>query len=87
MSVIVSADTILKGVTVHGALNDQTRKILSKEALKFLTLLHRSFNERRKELLARRQIRQKELDKGATLDFLPGACARVRLASSFCPSP
>lgn len=71
MSVIASADSILKDVAVQGSLNEQTRKILSKDALAFLTLLHRSFNDRRKALLERRQIRQAELDKGALLDFLP----------------
>jgi len=64
-------DEILKDVNVLGPLNDQTRKILSKEAIVFLTLLHRSFNSTRKSLLARRQIRQAELDKGNLPDFLP----------------
>ena len=54
-----------------GTLNDQTRKILTKEATAFLALLHRSFNARRKELLQRRIIRQAELDKGVLPDFLP----------------
>jgi malate synthase len=64
-------DAILKDVNVLGALNDQTRKILSKDATVFLALLHRTFNERRKELLKRRMIRQAELDKGNLPDFLP----------------
>ena len=64
-------EQILKEVAVHGALNDQTRKILSKDASVFLAILHRAFNERRKSLLQRRQVRQAELDKGVQLDFLP----------------
>ena len=64
-------DYILRDVNVHGALNDQTSKILNKEATVFLACLHRAFNERRKYLLERRQIRQAELDKGVQLDFLP----------------
>lgn len=64
-------DEILKEVNVLGSLNDQTRKILSKDACVFLALLHRTFNATRKSLLQRRMIRQAELDKGNVLDFLP----------------
>jgi len=64
-------DEILKDVNVLGSLNEQTRKILSKEATVFLALLHRTFNGTRKALLQRRMIRQAELDKGNSLDFLP----------------
>ena len=68
---MASTDAILEGVTILGSLNDQTRRILTKEATAFLALLHRSFNERRKALLQRRVIRQAELDKGVLPDFLP----------------
>ena len=67
----VNPEQILKDVAVHGALNDDTRKVLSKDASVFLALLHRSFNERRKALLAKRLERQAELDNGMELDFLP----------------
>lgn len=62
---------VLKDVNILGPLNDQTRKILNKDAIVFLTVLHRTFNARRKALLERRQIRQVELDKGNLPDFLP----------------
>lgn len=62
---------ILRDVNVLGPLNDQTRKILSKEAAVFLALLHRAFNGTRKALLQRRMVRQAELDKGHLPDFLP----------------
>ena len=68
---MASNDDILQGVAILGLLNDQTRKILSKEATTFLAILHRSFNAKRKELLQQRAIRQGELDKGMLLDFLP----------------
>ena len=45
--------------------------ILSAEARAFLTGLHRKFDPRRKELLEKRQVRQKELDGGKLPDFLP----------------
>ena len=67
----VNTEQILKDVNVLGQLNDQTRRILSKDAIIFLAVLHRTFNERRKALLERRQIRQQELAKGVQLDFLP----------------
>lgn len=63
-------DSILQGVSIHGPLNDQTRKLLNKDAIAFLALLHRSFDTKRKELLQRRVIRQAELDKGVLPDFL-----------------
>ncbi|KAF2116634.1 malate synthase [Lophiotrema nucula] len=66
-----SADSLLREVNILGALNDQNRHILSKDAAVFLALLHRTYNERRKALLQRRVIRQQELDKGGLLDFLP----------------
>lgn len=68
---MANMDVILKDVAILGPLNDQTRRILSKEATAFLALLHRSFNPTRKALLQRREIRQAELDKGVLPDFLP----------------
>jgi malate synthase len=67
----VNVDEVLKDVNILGPLNDQTRRILSKEATVFLAVLHRTFNGTRKALLQRRMIRQAELDKGNLLDFLP----------------
>ena len=66
-----NTDAIIKDVRILGTLNDQTRKILTKDATAFLALLHRSFNTTRRNLLQRRIIRQAELDKGQLLDFLP----------------
>ncbi|KAJ9571785.1 uncharacterized protein HLK63_L11275 [Nakaseomyces glabratus] len=48
------------------------KTILTKEALEFIVLLHRTFNARRKQLLENRQEVQKKLDSGNfKLDFLP----------------
>ena len=71
MSAAISNEKILGGVNILGEVNNNTRKILTKDATAFLALLHRTFNQRRKALLDRRQIRQAELDKGSVLDFLP----------------
>ncbi|MEO8025557.1 MAG: malate synthase A [Bryobacteraceae bacterium] len=46
-------------------------EILTPEALRFLAELARRFEPRRKELLARREQRQAELDAGKLPDFLP----------------
>jgi len=64
-------EEVLRDVKILGTLNDQTRKILSKDAAVFLALLHRTYNKTRKQLLERRMIRQAELDKGNLPDFLP----------------
>lgn len=64
-------NSILKDVAVLGPLNEQTKRILTKEATAFLAILHRSFNSTRKTLLQRRDLRQVELDKGSLPDFLP----------------
>ncbi|OGE47403.1 hypothetical protein PENARI_c045G06136 [Penicillium arizonense] len=64
-------DTQLKDVAILGSINNDARKILTKEACAFLALLHRTFNSTRKSLLQRRVDRQAEIDKGTLLDFLP----------------
>jgi malate synthase len=50
-------------------------QILSPEARTFLTDLARNFEKRRQELLARRRVRQKEIDAGQLPDFLPETAA------------
>ncbi len=52
-------------------------QVLPPEAVGFLVRLHRAFNPRRLELLARRAARQEELDGGAVLDF-PAETRSVR---------
>lgn len=68
---MANTDTILRGVTISGAVRPEHKKILTPEALTFLTLLHRSFNNTRKKLLERRVLRQAEIDRGSLPDFLP----------------
>ncbi len=46
-------------------------RVLTAPALQFIKALHQNFNPRRLELLAKRQERQKALNAGGTLDFLP----------------
>jgi len=68
---MASVESLLQGVSVSGKVQDHQRKILTPQALSFIALLHRSFNQTRKQLLERRKIRQAELDKGVLPDFLP----------------
>ena len=58
------------GVEVVGAISEGFETILTKDALAFIAGLHRQFNARRQELLARRMERQVEFDNGALPDFL-----------------
>jgi malate synthase len=60
-----------RGVAVSGPIGKEFAQILSPEALDFVAQLHRTFESRRQELLARRAQRQREFDAGAKPDFLP----------------
>ncbi len=50
--------------------SDVETQILTPEASRFLTKLAREFESRRRELLQRRQTRQREIDAGVMPDFL-----------------
>jgi malate synthase len=62
-----------KGVEIKGALDAEAGSVLSPEAVQFVAKLSREFDTRRRELLAMRVERQKELDAGARPDFLASA--------------
>jgi malate synthase len=59
------------GIEIHGRMTPEFRQILSDDALSFVAKLHRAFESRRQELLAKRQARQKDFDAGKLPDFLP----------------
>src|SRR5258708_7083017 len=61
---------IPSGMKVLGHITPEYTQILTGGALAFLAKLHRNFDTRRLELLARRARRQKELDAGKLPDFL-----------------
>lgn len=63
------------GVEVRGTITPEYAQILTPEALGFLAKLHRNFEQRRLDLLARRVARQAELDAGKWPDFLPETAA------------
>jgi malate synthase len=58
-------------VRVGGRITAEFSQILTEPALAFIANLHRQFESRRQELLARRAARQKEFDAGKRPDFLP----------------
>src|SRR3954468_1699340 len=60
-----------RDITVSGRVTAEFAQILTPEALEFVAALHRQFEPRRQELLARRAARQKEFDAGRLPDFLP----------------
>ena len=61
---------IPQGVAISGSISKEFAQILSPETLDFVAKLHRKFESRRQELLARRAERQKQFDAGAKPDFL-----------------
>ncbi|WP_392455063.1 malate synthase A [Chryseomicrobium aureum] len=58
-------------IEIKAPQDEAVHQVLTPEALQFLEGLHRTFNARRKELLEAREVRQKELESGSKLDFLP----------------
>jgi malate synthase len=62
--------TTVSGVEITGP-TEGYEDVLTEDAMAFLAELHRRFDGRRRELLQAREERQRELDDGGTLDFLP----------------
>lgn len=61
----------LKGVEILAPIPPEAKHIFNAEALGLVATLHRSFQARRKELLANRKEQQRLRDAGALPDFLP----------------
>src|SRR5579883_2769229 len=63
---------VAKGRTeIRGPVQGRHAEVLTPEACQFLGQLALTFEPRRQELLARRKVRQQQLDAGAMPDFLP----------------
>ena len=65
------ASSLPAGVTIRATVTPQFAEILTQPALAFVAKLHRQFESRRQELLAKRAARQQEFDAGKLPDFLP----------------
>ncbi len=63
------------GIEVRGAMKPGYETILTQEALSFLALLHRRFEPTRQALLQAREERQRWVDRGNGMDFLPETAA------------
>ena len=57
-------------VEVRAPVEGRLGEVLTPEALELVAALHRELDGTRRELLGRREERQRELDAGGTLDFL-----------------
>src|SRR3954470_7525917 len=55
---------------VQAPVQDRLEEVLTPEALGLVATLHRELDATRRDLLARRKERQRELDAGGSLDFL-----------------
>jgi malate synthase len=64
-----------KGVRFRTRVKPAYRRLMTAEAAAFLAQLHREFEPRRRQLIARRAERQKQFDKGALPDFLAETAA------------
>ncbi len=62
---------LTEGITVKAEVNSTYAEVLTPAALDFVVKLHRKFNARRLELLAKRVERQIAIDNGILPDFLP----------------
>jgi len=69
---VLNAQSASQSVALSGRVTTEFAEILSPDALGFVAKLHRRFEPRRQELLARRAARQKEFDRGVLPDFLAG---------------
>ncbi|MCC6213065.1 MAG: malate synthase A, partial [Burkholderiales bacterium] len=76
-----------EGVRISAPISAEFARILTPEALAFVARLHRQFESRRQELLARRAARQKEFDAGALPDFLPETKSIRESAWTIAPQP
>jgi malate synthase len=75
-----------EGIKVDGPISDRYDEILTPEALDLVARLQRELGPRRRELLAARAARQRELSAGATLDFLEQT-AHIRADQSWQVAP
>ncbi|HEU5452826.1 MAG TPA: malate synthase A [Terriglobales bacterium] len=69
------------------ALQRAEEEILTRRAVAFLNKLSRRFEDQRQELLARRRLRQQELDGGKSPEFLPETAAIRRQDWKVAPIP
>jgi malate synthase len=67
---VLSEQKLSNNVEISVRITAEFAEILTPAALDFVAKLHRRFEPRRQELLAKRAARQKEFDRGVLPDFL-----------------
>jgi malate synthase len=78
--------TVIGGLEITGPISPGYADILTPEACAFVAELETKFGGRRRELLARRAERQREIDAGRLPDFLPETAA-IRAGDWQVPPP
>jgi len=72
---MADATTLARPAEVTAPIEGRAAEVLTPDALAFLAELHRAFDARRLELLARRAARQTRFDAGESPDFLAETAA------------
>src|SRR5947199_224723 len=75
------------GIRLDGSAVSGIETVMTPAALSFVAKLHRAFELRRQELLARRAARQSEFDTGKLPDFLPDTAAMRDRDWTIAPQP
>src|SRR3954451_25171108 len=83
----MNATRVADGIEVGGSVTTEVAEILNSEALGFIAGLHRAFEGRRRELLARRARVQAELDGGWLPDFPAETRAILEGGWTVAPTP
>tara|TARA_B100000029_G_scaffold151244_1_gene146374 strand:+ start:12780 stop:14390 length:1611 start_codon:yes stop_codon:yes gene_type:complete len=60
-----------KNIKINGKILPRSSEILTDKAIEFINEIHTQFNKKRIDLLNERKKRQKSIDNGTKLDFLP----------------
>jgi malate synthase len=67
----MSTPSYAPGIEIKGEITPAFAQVLTPEAMNFFAAIHRKFEPRRRELMAARVTRTKQIESGASLDFLP----------------
>jgi malate synthase len=81
------APAVISGVEIRAPLDATTDRILTPGALELVARLARAFEDRRRELLAAREVRQRRIAEGERPDFLPQTRAIREATWTVAPIP
>ncbi len=75
------------GVTVAAPMHDRYDEVLTSDALAFLALLHRGFDQRRRDLLDLREQRDPDSQRAGRSTSCPTRCTSATTRRGGWPSP